>query len=298
MKYLATLLLAFVSLQDSDLEETRKRERQRIASKKPLDKAARSTYVRPESLESERREPLLKLPVDVVYLSVPDRPWSGKDWKKDVEISPYFHDLNRNKLSVNLNLNHPQGLELLKKLVRISHGLVQNFSLRVPKKLGIDYESLRQVKPDLVYLAMPTAGLSGPLKDIIGYAPVYTSLGGIESLVGYSDGTVTGMIMIGPGDPNAAIHGALAMLAALYHHERTGEGQFIELSQIEAITHLQGEAVAEYSMNGRVMGPQGNQHRRMAPHGIYPCTGQDQWVSIAVDTDETWRKFCELMGHV
>ena len=219
-----------------------------------------------------------------------------KDWKKDVEISPYFHDLNRNKLSVNLNLNHPQGLELLKKLVRISHGLVQNFSLRVPKKLGIDYESLRQVKPDLVYLAMPTAGLSGPLKDIIGYAPVYTSLGGIESLVGYSDGTVTGMIMIGPGDPNAAIHGALAMLAALYHHERTGEGQFIELSQIEAITHLQGEAVAEYSMNGRVMGPQGNQHRRMAPHGIYRCTGQDQWVSIAVDTDETWRKFCELMG--
>ena len=219
-----------------------------------------------------------------------------KDWKKDVEISPYFHDLNRNKLSVNLNLNHPQGLELFKKLVRISHGLVHNFSLRVPKKLGIDYESLRQVKPDLVYLAMPTAGLSGPLKDIIGYAPVYTSLGGIESLVGYSDGTVTGMIMIGPGDPNAAIHGALAMLAALYHHERTGEGQFIELSQIEAITHLQGEAVAEYSMNGRVMGPQGNQHRRMAPHGIYPCTGQDQWVSIAVDTDETWRKFCELMG--
>lgn len=219
-----------------------------------------------------------------------------KDWKKDVELSPYFHDLNRNKLSVNLNLKHPQGLELFKKLVRISHGLVQNFSLRVPKKLGIDYESLRQVKPDLVYLAMPTAGLSGPLKDIIGYAPVYTSLGGIESLVGYSDGTVTGMIMIGPGDPNAAIHGALAMLAALYHHERTGEGQFIELSQMEAITHLQGEAVAEYSMNGRVMGPQGNQHRRMAPHGIYRCTGQDQWVSIAVDTDETWRKFCELMG--
>ena len=219
-----------------------------------------------------------------------------KDWKKDVEVSPYFHDLNRNKLSINLNLSCPQGLELFGNLVRISHGLVQNFSPGVPAKLGIDYESLRKVRPDLVYLAMPTAGLSGPLKDIIGYAPVYTSLGGIESLVGYSDGTVTGMIMIGPGDPNAAIQGALAMLAALYHHERTGEGQFIELSQIEAITHLQGEAVAEYAMNGRVMGPQGNQHRRMAPHGIYPSSGQDQWVSIAVDSEETWRAFCELMG--
>jgi benzylsuccinate CoA-transferase BbsF subunit len=219
-----------------------------------------------------------------------------KDWKRDVEVSPYFHDLNRNKLSINLNLNSPRGLEIFKDLVRISHGLVQNFSLDVPAKLGIDYESLRKVKPDLVYLAMPTAGLSGPLKDIIGYAPVYTSLGGIESLVGYSDGTVTGMIMIGPGDPNAAIHGALAMLAALYHHERTGEGQFIELSQIEAITHLQGEAASEYSLNGRVMGPQGNQHRRMAPHGIYPCSGQDQWVSIAVDSETTWRNLCELMG--
>jgi benzylsuccinate CoA-transferase BbsF subunit len=219
-----------------------------------------------------------------------------KDLKKDVEVSPYFHELNRNKMSINLNLSHPKGLELFKKLITISHAVIQNFSFGVPEKLGIDYESLREVKPDIIYLAMPTAGLSGPLKEIIGYAPVYTSLGGIESLVGYADGTVTGMIMIGPGDPNAAIHGALAVLAALYHHEQTGEGQFIELSQIEAITHLLGEAVVEYSMNGRVMGPRGNQHLCMAPHGIYPCRGQDQWISIAIETEKMWIKFCELMG--
>jgi len=219
-----------------------------------------------------------------------------KDIKKDVEVSPYFHDLNRNKLSINLNVKHPKGLELLKELVGVSHGLIQNFSLGVAERLGIDYVSLREVKPDLVYLAMPTAGLSGPLKDIIGYAPVYTSLGGIESLVGYADGTLTGMIMIGPGDPNAAIHGALAILAALYHYEETGEGQFIELSQLDAITHLLGEAIAEYAVNGRVMGPQGNQHASMAPHGVYPCAGQDQWVSIAVATQAQWESLCELMG--
>jgi benzylsuccinate CoA-transferase BbsF subunit len=219
-----------------------------------------------------------------------------QDIKKDVEVSPYFHELNRNKLSVNLNLSHPKGVELFKKLVVISDAIIQNFSFGVVEKLGIDYESIRLVKPEIIYLAMPTAGLSGSLRDIIGYAPVYTSLGGIESLVGYADGTVMGMIMIGPGDPNAAIHGALAVLAALYHLKRTGEGQFIELSQIEAITHLLGEAFMEYSMNNRVMGPRGNRHASMAPHGIYPCQGEDQWVSIAVETDEQWRAFCQLAG--
>jgi benzylsuccinate CoA-transferase BbsF subunit len=219
-----------------------------------------------------------------------------KDIKKDVEVSPYFHELNRNKLSINLNLRKPEGVRLFKKLAAVSDVIIQNFSFGVVEKLGVDYETIRQVKPEIIYVAMPTAGLSGPLKDIIGYAPVYTSLGGIESLVGYEDGTVTGMIMIGPGDPNAAIHGALAALAAIYNLKKTGEGQLIEVSQIESITHLLGEAVMEYSMNNRVMGPRGNRHPSMAPHGIYPCQGEDQWVSIAVKTDDEWETFCTIMG--
>jgi crotonobetainyl-CoA:carnitine CoA-transferase CaiB-like acyl-CoA transferase len=220
-----------------------------------------------------------------------------KDIKKDVEMSPYFHELNRNKMSVNLNLSHPKGVYLFKKLVRISDVIIQNFSCGVAERLKVDYESLREVNSQIIYLAMPPAGLSGAYKDIIGYAPVYTSLGGMESLAGYSDGTITGMVAIGVGDPNAAIHGAVAVLAALYHLIQTGEGQFIELSQLECITHLLGEAVAEYSMNGRVLGPQGNRHPWMAPHGIYPCLGRDQWVSLCVENDEQWQRFCQLAGR-
>lgn len=214
---------------------------------------------------------------------------------RDLELSPYFHDINRNKLSINLNLRIPKGLAIFKDLIKISDVVIENFSVGVVEKLGIDYRSLSKVNPQLIYLSMPTAGLSGPLKNIIGYAPVYTSLGGIESLIGYPDGEITGMITIGPGDPNAAIHGAIAVLATLFSRRKTGEGRFIELAQMECVTHLLGEGFLEWVFNHRVMGPQGNYHSAMAPHGLYRCQGEDCWVSIAVKDNEEWVNFCKAM---
>ncbi|MGD8389814.1 MAG: CoA transferase [Desulfobacteraceae bacterium] len=224
--------------------------------------------------------------------------FTGKASKEKtvVEKSGSFHELNRNKLGITLDLAKPKGVDLFNEIIKKSDLMVENFSFGVAEKLGIDYESLSKVKPDIIYLSMPAAGRSGPLRDIIGYAPVYTSLAGLESLSGYEDGTTLGMLTFGPGDANAAIHGVIAALAALRHHKRTGEGQFIELSQTESICHLIGEPLMEYFMNDRVMGPQGNRHVMLFPHGIYPCKGDDKWVSIAVDTEEDWKNFCRALG--
>lgn len=98
-------------------------------------------------------------------------------------------------------------------------------------------------------------------------------------------------------DFNAAVHAAFAILAALYHRKRTGKGQYVDMAQLETLISTMGEAMMEYTMNGEVLGTQGNQHPTMAPHGNYPCRGEDKWVSIAVNTEEEWKGFCEAMGN-
>lgn len=206
-----------------------------------------------------------------------------------------FHSMNRNKLGITVDMSDPRGAALIRELVEISDVAVENFSPKGLRNLGLEYASLREVNPKLVMVSLPAAGQYGPLSDIVTYAPSLGALCGYSSLIGYPGERVLGE-QTPYLDVNSAIHGAFAVLAALYYRERTGKGQYIDMAQIEVGASTIGEAFMEYFMNGRVMGTMGNRNPAMAPHNNYPCKGDDKWISIAVETDEEWRSFCDAIG--
>lgn len=213
-----------------------------------------------------------------------------------IEINPHFHNLHRNKLSITVDIKKPKGAELVKRLARKSDVVIENFTPHVLPGVGLDYESLKKVKPDIVMVAMSPTGQYGPLRDILAYAPIINALSGIDGLTGYRGENVLGL-RHPYADPNASTLGAVAVLAALRYRNATGEGQYIDLSQWEATASLVGEAIMDYTMNGRVQGPQGNAHASMAPHGNYRCQGDDKWISIAVRTEDEWQGFCQAIGN-
>ena len=221
---------------------------------------------------------------------------AGVDESKWLDMHPVFHMLNRNKLSFTINLKQPRAMDVIARLVKISDVVLDNFSPGVMTRLGLDQANLEKMKPDIISLSLTGCGESGPLKDTVVYAPQIIALGGLESLLGYNGDKTPMNLIPGYGDTNASIHGAFAILAALWHREMTGEGQHISLAEAYAITSLLGEAIMDYTMNGRVPGLQGNCHPTLCPHGNYPCRGDDKWVAIAVDTEEEWRSFCTALG--
>jgi benzylsuccinate CoA-transferase BbsF subunit len=208
-----------------------------------------------------------------------------------------YHNINRNKNGITLNLKKPAAVEIAKKLVAEADVVLENFTPHVFKSVGLDYPSLRVVKPDIIMISMTTGGQDGALTDMRTYAPSLTSLSGLESMVGYDGERVMGTLTFGLGDPNGAVHAVLAVLAALYHRKRTGCGQYIDMAQLEGMVALLGEPLLDYQLNGRITGPRGNYHPRMAPYGNYPCIGEDRWVSIAVKTEDEWQAFCRASGH-
>jgi benzylsuccinate CoA-transferase BbsF subunit len=164
--------------------------------------------------------------------------------------------------------------------------------------LGLGYSDLCEVKPDLVMFSMPAAGLNGPLKDIRTYGLSLTSTTGLDSLTGYQGGPPI-PVENAFSDPFNGILGAFAVLVALRHRDRTGTGQHIDYSQQEAVMQMVGPAFMDYVMNGRCAGPIGNRHPldAAAPHGVFPCAGEDRWISIAVASPGEWEGLCAAMGE-
>lgn len=214
----------------------------------------------------------------------------------DIERDPVFHDLNRNKLSFTVDVTTPEGVDLIKRLVAVSDVVSENFSPGVLDRRGLGYEALAAVRPDLVMIAMSAAGQDGPLHEIRTYGPSISALSGLDSMVGYPGERVLGSQGFYP-DMVGAIHGVIAILAALWHRDQTGRGQYIDLSQWEATTGMLGDAILDYTMNGVVRGRQGNRNAGMSPHGNYPCRDDDTWVAIAVRTEEQWRGLCDAIGR-
>ena len=213
------------------------------------------------------------------------------------ELQPLFHSLNRNKLSVTLNLKTADGLRLALDLIARSDVVLNNYSPGVLKRLGLDYPELRRVRPDIVLVSMPSVGETGPLRDILAYAPIIQALSGLMSMVGYQeDEPLVGELQSPWSDSVSSVQAALAVVAALWHRSRTGEGQSIEVAQLEATTSMLGEALLDYQMTGSVAQPKGNYDSEFAPHNNYPCDGDDKWVAIAVRTEEEWRGFCQALG--
>ena len=218
---------------------------------------------------------------------VGDQPWNN---------GGMYHEANRNKLGISLDLNTDRGKELFKELVSVSDVVAQNFPPRVMRNFGLDYPELRKIKPDIIVLDSTAYGSSGPWENYIGYGSSLQAVTGLTYLTGYEDsGPVQGGILF--NDTLGALNATYAILLALAHRERTGEGQWIDLSQYEAgIAHL-GEAFMEYEMNGVAPTRRGNSHPDHAPYGLYPCAGDDGWVSITVTSDAEWANFVRAVGE-
>ena len=218
---------------------------------------------------------------------VGDQPWNN---------GGMYHEANRNKLGISLDLNTDRGKELFKELVSVSDVVAQNFPPRVMRNFGLDYPELRKIKPDIIVLDSTAYGSSGPWENYIGYGSSLQAVTGLTYLTGYEDsGPVQGGILF--NDTLGALNATYAILLALAHRERTGQGQWIDLSQYEAgVAHL-GEAFMEYEMNGVAPTRRGNSHPDHAPYGLYPCAGDDGWVSITVTSDAEWANFGRAVGE-
>ena len=214
---------------------------------------------------------------------------------EDPERSPVFNALNLNKQSIQLNLKHPEALELAYRLVAVSDAVVENMRPGVMERLGLGYERLRQVNPTIVMASISNGGASGPEASYPGYAAVFNGLSGLGHLTGYPDGPPTEIR--DSTDARVATNASFAVLVALFHRLRTGGGQLIDLSSREAITVPAAEALMDYVMNRRVPGRQGNREPGMAPHGCYRCKGEDSWITIAVGSDTEWEALCRVAGH-
>lgn len=207
----------------------------------------------------------------------------------------FFHTINAGKYGISLNLGSEKGREIFKSLVKISDAVVENFSPRVMENWGLGYEELKKIRPDLIMVSMSGLGHYGPLRDFYMYVPGMEGMSGLASLTGHPDGPplLSGHAY---GDWVLGTTGAASLLVALYHRQRTGVGQYIDVAGREAVACHIGDVIMDFTLNGRVRTRMGNQHSSAVPHGCYRCKGIDQWINIAVEDDEQWKGFCQAIG--
>jgi crotonobetainyl-CoA:carnitine CoA-transferase CaiB-like acyl-CoA transferase len=221
-------------------------------------------------------------------------PWP--DNKPGINRSGYFNQYNQGKRSLTLNLKQPEALEIAKQLVAKSDIVAENFAGGVMDRLGLGYEVLKQIKPDIIMISLSGYGATGPEKEYISYGPAQVPMSGLSSLTGYK-GWRPMHVGISYGDPNGGLHGAFAIMCALMYRARTGKGQYIDLSQWETSTAMVAEGLLDYSMNGTQPERDGNRDPHMAPHGVFRCAGEDRWVSLAVRDDNEWQRLCAVIGR-
>jgi benzylsuccinate CoA-transferase BbsF subunit len=204
----------------------------------------------------------------------------------------YYNTWNRNKRGITLNLNKLEGIALAKKLVKISDAVVENFTPRVMANWGLGYNNLKKIKPDIIMLSLSTMGNTGPWRDYVGFGPTIQAFSGITYLTSFAGKPPLGL-GTAYADHIAGLFGCLALLGALEYRRNTGEGQYVDLSQVEAMAGLLGGAILDYQLEGReVVGS-----TEAAPHGVYRCQGDDRWCAIAVFTDEDWQAFKRALGN-
>nr|WP_083905830.1 CoA transferase [Nocardia transvalensis] len=212
----------------------------------------------------------------------------------DPDTSGYFNDVNRNKRSITLDTRTPEGLAVLADLIAASDVVIENFSSSVMAKLGFGYQRLRELRPDIVYVSMSGMGHTGPRSSWVSYADIVSASTGLTALTGWHADDVVGVIY-GHGDIVAGLQAATATLAALEHRDRTGRGQHVDLSQLEAMAAHMGTAVIRSTGTGQTPEPRGNTDAAYAPHGVFRCLGADRWVAIAVRDEADWRALCALI---
>lgn len=210
----------------------------------------------------------------------------------------YFNTWNRNKLGITLDMTHPEGRELARKLVRISDVVIENFTPRVMASWGLGYEALKEVKSDIILVSMSGMGQTGPWRDFAALGPTIQALSGVTHLTSFSRDCPVG-IGYSYADHVAGLFAALAVLATLEYRTRTGQGKYIDISEYESMCTFLGPAFLDYLINGNLATPQGNDadYVSAAPYGCYKCLGDDRWCVIAVFSEEEWHALCQVMGN-
>jgi crotonobetainyl-CoA:carnitine CoA-transferase CaiB-like acyl-CoA transferase len=210
------------------------------------------------------------------------------------EKSPAFNMVNRNKFGITLDLVHDTGKALLKRLVAVSDVVIENYSSGVLPKLGLDYPALRAVNGELIMMSMPAFGATGSWRDYRAYGSTVEHASGLPHLNGAPDWPPT-MQHVAFGDPVAGLNAAAALLIALRHRHRTGAGQYLDLSQAECLFPLAVHGILEQSATRRPPPRLGNRSRSAVPRGVFACRGDDEWVTIDVQTEAQWQALQALV---
>jgi benzylsuccinate CoA-transferase BbsF subunit len=237
---------------------------------------------------------------EVIKIEGPQTPDMGRQWPPFAEDKPeglnrsgFFALFHGNEKDCLLDLKTPEGLDAIKSLIRISDVVIDNFAPRVMPNLGLDYESLKDVKPDIIMISLSGYGANGPDRNRAAFAQVLGTYAGESMITGHPGGQRA----VGVGsDQIAGLTGAFTVLAALHYRDLTGEGQFIDLAEVESLLATNPEAIMEYVMTGRLPTAQGNRDYVHAPQGCYRCQGEDRWVAISVGSDSEWQDLCRVMG--
>jgi len=230
---------------------------------------------------------LAAMGAEVIKVETRKRPDPGRE-------TALFQHLGQSKLSCNLDLSTPLGLDMVKKLIATSDVIVDNFATGVMERLGLGYDVLKELKPDIIMLTSSGLGRTGPDKDLVAYGTL------VQTYTGWSNMNIDskGLPIMGGAwsDPMTGLLQALVIVASLEHKSKTGEGQYIDVSMAEAVTSMMPEALMQWQMNNQDLESIGNRHYQYAPHGIYPCLGDDQWLAIAITNNSQWEAFTIAIG--
>jgi crotonobetainyl-CoA:carnitine CoA-transferase CaiB-like acyl-CoA transferase len=211
--------------------------------------------------------------------------------------SPFFCHNNRSKMSTTINVATPEGSRLVLELAKTADIVMDNYAAGKMAKNGLGAGALREANPRLVVVSMSMAGQEGPLRGMRGFASIATGYSGLELMVGYpEEGVSTGLLPFGLGDVTMSVQAVIGALAALEVRDRTGAGQFVDVSQIDCSVASMGEPLLDYQLTGRVAGAQGNLHSWYCPHGLYRTAGDDRWLALAVRDEQEWTALASLVG--
>jgi len=221
--------------------------------------------------------------------------WLTKDSRFGPDGSPMFVLLNPDKDSLTLNLKHPDARALAERLVAWADVLCENYAPGVMEKLGLGAQRVRELNPGIVMASGCLFGQTGPQRHYPGFGGQGSAISGFNHLTGWPDGPAHGPFAT-ITDSLSPRYVAVAIAAALWRHRRSGEGASIDLSQIETAVYSLSEIVVRYSANGEIAARRGNRDEWTAPHGVYPCRGEDRWIAIATHGDEDWRALVGVLG--
>lgn len=219
-----------------------------------------------------------------------------KDKRPGLDRSACFAYYNSNKYSISLNMSHPKGLELAKKLVAWADIVGENFTPGTMERWGLGYEDLKKINPDIIMFRSSNQGQTGPHAMQPGFGMQLLGLAGFPQFTGWADRDPD-TLAIAYTDVISPRFTVAALMAALDYRDRTGKGQVLDVAQLEAGLHFLAPAIMEYTVNGRETPRAGNRCPCAAPHGTYPCKGDDRWCAIAVFTDEEWQAFSRVVAR-